>query len=117
MLAVVLIIIVVYLTSSLMKKDTGTKHISELIRQTLPYSGLNKILYKEFLANMNMAIEYKSEIVIAEKLLNRALENLREIALYTVSTDTNVIEEIDELANKIESEFGLVLINETLNAK
>ena len=41
-----------------MKKDTGTKHISELIRKTLPYSGLNKILYKEFLANMNMAIEY-----------------------------------------------------------
>ena len=42
-----------------------------------------------------MAIEYKSHTEVSEKLLNRALENLRELALYTVSTDTSVIEEID----------------------
>jgi len=115
MLAVILIAIVVYMASSLIKRDTSTHSINKLIRDTLPYSGLNKILYKEFLSNINMAIEYKSHTEISEKLLNRALENLRELALYTVSTDTNVIEEIDTLANSINAEFSLVLINETLN--
>jgi hypothetical protein len=62
-----------------------------------------------------MAIEYKSHTEVSEKLLNRALENLRELALYTVSTDTSVIEEIDTLANSINAEFSLVLINETIN--
>ena len=116
MLAVILIALVVYLASSLIKKDTGTKHITKLIRETLPYSGLNEVLYREFLANINMAIEYKSHTEVSEKLLNRALENLRELALYTVSTDTSVIEELDTLANSINAEFSLVLINETINA-
>ena len=112
MLAVILIALVVYLASTLIKKDTGTKHITKLIRETLPYSGL----YKEFLANINMAIEYTSHTEVSEKLLNRALENLRELALYTVSTDTSVIEELDTLANSINAEFSLVLINESINA-
>lgn len=116
MLAVILIALVVYLASTLIKKDTGTKHITKLIRETLPYSGLNEVLYREFLANINMAIEYKSHTEVSEKLLNRALENLRELALYTVSTDTSVIEELDTLANSINAEFSLVLINESINA-
>ena len=117
MLAVILIALVVYLASTLIKKDTGTKHITKLIRETLPYSGLNEVLYKEFLANINMAIEYKSHTEVSEKLLNRALENLRELALYTVSTDTSVIEELDTLANSINAEFSLVLINESINVR
>jgi hypothetical protein len=63
-----------------------------------------------------MAIEYKSHVEISEKLLDRALKNLRELALYTVSSDTSVIEEIDVLANQINAEFELVLINEKLNS-
>ena len=43
MLAVLLVVVMVYLASSLIKKDTGTSHITELIRKTLPYSGLNEI--------------------------------------------------------------------------
>ena len=62
-----------------------------------------------------MAIEYKSHTEVSEKLLNRSLENLRELALYTVSTDTSVIEELDTLANNINAEFSLVLINESIN--
>jgi len=116
MLAVLLVVVMVYLASSLIKKDTGTSHITELIRKTLPYSGLNEVLYKEFLANMNMAIEYKAHTEISEKLLDRALKNLRELALYTVSSDTSVIEEIDVLANQINAGFELVLINEKLNS-
>ena len=61
-----------------------------------------------------MAIEYKSHTEVSEKLLNRSLENLRELALYTVSTDTSVIEELDTLANSINAEFSLILINETI---
>ena len=63
-----------------------------------------------------MAIEYKSHTEVSEKLLNRSLENLRELALYTVSTDTSVIEELDTLANSINAEFSLVLMNESINA-
>lgn len=117
MLAVLLVVVMVYLASSLINKDTETDHITEIIRKTLPYSGLNEVLYREFLANMNMAIEYKTHVEISEKLLDRALKNLRELALYTVSSDTSVIEEIDTLANQINAEFELVLINETLNKK
>ena len=115
MLAVLLVIVMVYLASSLIKKDTGTNHITLLIRETLPYSGLNEVLYKEFLANINMAIEYKSHVDISKKLIDRALRNLRELALYTVSSDSSVIEEVDALANQVNAEFELVLINETLN--
>jgi hypothetical protein len=117
MLAVLLIVIMIYMASSLIKKDTGTEHITEIMRKTLPYSGLNKVLYKEFLANMNMAIEYKSHVEISEKLLDRAIKNLRELALYTVSSDTSVVEEIDTLANQLNAEFELILINESLNKK
>ena len=76
MLAVILIALVVYLASTLIKKDTGTKHITKLIRETLPYSGLNEVLYKEFLANINMAIEYKSHTEVSEKLLNSCTRKL-----------------------------------------
>ena len=48
-------------------------------------------------------------------MIDRALRNLRELALYTVSSDSSVIEEVDALANQINAEFELVLINETLN--
>jgi len=64
-----------------------------------------------------MAKEYKSHVEISEKLLDRAIKNLRELALYTVSSDTSVVEEIDTLANQLNAEFELILINESLNKK
>ena len=85
MLAVLLVIVMVYLASSLIKKDTGTNHITLLIRETLPYSGLNEVLYKEFLANINMAIEYKSHVDISKKLIATLLSMRWAMAIgYTV---------------------------------
>jgi hypothetical protein len=108
MLVVVFLIAVIYMSSKLIKKGVDMDTIQELILETHKYSGINEILYKEFLANINMAREYKAHDDISRKLLERAMNNLEELALYTTASDTTVVEEVDDLIVRITSEFELL---------
>jgi hypothetical protein len=82
MLAVVFLIAVIYMSSKLIKKGVELDTLDSLIRETHKYSGLNEVLYREFLANINMAREYKGHDDISRKLLERAIKNMEELALY-----------------------------------
>jgi len=105
MLAVVLLIAFVYMASKMVKRGVDDEVIYGLIKQTYKYSGINDVLYREFLANINMALEFKEHEEISRKLLDRATGNLEELALYMVSSDTSISEEIETLLLKITIEF------------
>lgn len=108
MLAVVFLIAVIYMSSKLITKGVELDTLDTLIRETHKYSGLNEVLYREFLANINMAREYKGHDDISRKLLERAIKNMEELALYGPSSNSALIEEIDDLLARITLEFELL---------
>jgi hypothetical protein len=93
------------MSSKLIKKGIDPDTIDILIKETHKYSGLNEVLYREFLANINMAREYKNNEDISRKLLERAIKNMEELALYGPSSDSSIIEEIDDILVKLSIEF------------
>jgi len=105
MLAVILLFAFVYMASKMVKRGVDDDIISDLIKQTHKYSGINSVLYREFLANINMALEFKGHEDISRKLLERALGNLEELALYVSSGDTSITQGIEEILLKITVEF------------
>lgn len=113
MLAFVFLIAVIYVTSRVVYIKPSEQRIDQLIKQSLQYSGVNKFLYREFLANINMAKEYKAHEDISGKLLERALGNLEEIASLAGDIDSSYISEIGELIINIKQEFE-ILKDETL---
>ena len=105
MLAVIFLIAVIYVSSKMVKCGSDPDVLNRLIKETHKYSGINGILYREFLANINMAKEFKGHDDISRKLLERAIQNLEELALYTTATDTPVVDEINDIITKIVEEF------------
>ena len=73
MLAVVFLIAFVYMASKIVKRGVDDEVIYGLIKQTHKYSGINDVLYREFLANINMALEFKGHEDISRKLLELSL--------------------------------------------
>lgn len=105
MFAVIFLLAVIYVSSKMVKCGSDPDVINGLIKETHKYSGINDVLYREFLSNINMAREFKGHEDISKKLLERAIQNLEELALYTTATDTPVVEEINEIITKIILEF------------
>ena len=106
MLPVVFLAFVIYITSSLIKPKNDTEQINSLIKESLKYSGINKVAYKDFLVNINMALEYNKHVEQSKKFLHRAINNLDEISLSSVSGDMGVQEEIDTLTVKLLAYFN-----------
>lgn len=105
MLALVFILAIIYMSSKLVKRGTNPDTLDVLIRETHKYSGINSVLYREFIANINMAREFAAHTDISQKLLDRGIGNLEDLALETVPGDTSIIDEIHELVVKIRAEF------------
>jgi len=105
MLAVVFLLAIIYMSSKMVRCGTDPDVINNLLKETHKYSGINGILYREFLANINMAREFSGHEDISRKLLERAMHNIEELGLYVTSTDTSVAEELNEIMNKITIEF------------
>jgi len=105
MLAVIVLAIVIYFASSLVKKRDDISEIHALIRESYKYSGLNQSIHQEFIQNIKMALEHRRNILTSKRFLKRALENLNEIALSSISGDTNVLEEIDTIISAFKTSF------------
>ena len=105
MLALAFLIAVIYMSSKLVKRGTTPTILDGLIKETHKYSGMSEVLYREFLANVNMAREYSAHEDISRKLLKRGLVNLEDLALEYTAGDTSVIDEIHVLIVKINAEF------------
>ena len=58
-----------------------------------------------------MALEYKTNIILSKKLMNRSLINLDEIALSSVSGDTNILEDIDTVISDLKTNFNELYSN------
>ena len=114
MLALILLGLVIYITSTLIKNETNPVEIKNLIKETHKYSGINPTIYKEFLANINMALEYRSHVEISKKLLTRAINNLEEIGLNVVSGDTDIQDKLHNLSIKIVIHFNELHIREEI---
>ena len=106
MLALIFLALVIYMVSSLIKEIPDTEQIHSLIKKSIKYSGLNKTVYREFIANIHMALEHSNEhIELSRKFMKLALVNLDEIALSTVSGDTNVIEDLGVISDQLKIHF------------
>lgn len=105
MLALAFLIAVIYMSSKLVKRGITPTILDGLIKETHKYSGMSEVLYREFLANVNMAREYSAHEDISRKLLKRGLVNLEDLALEYTAGDTSVIDEIHVLIVKINAEF------------
>jgi hypothetical protein len=108
MIAVVVLAIVIYFASSLINRDTDNIIISEinsLVRQSYKYSGLNKDIHNEFVENIKLALEHRTNTELSRKYLNRALENLNEISLSSMSGDTDELEDIDTIISDLRTYF------------
>jgi|TARA_B110001452_G_C15233007_1_gene426980 uncharacterized membrane protein len=115
MIALLLLALVIYTISTLLKKETNTTDIQNIIKETHKYSGINPTVYKEFIANINMALEYRSHVEVSKKLLTRAINNLEEIGLNVVSGDTDIQDKLHDLSVKIVVHFNELHIREEIN--
>tara|TARA_B100001758_G_scaffold141733_1_gene122075 strand:- start:904 stop:1278 length:375 start_codon:yes stop_codon:yes gene_type:complete len=118
MLALIFLALVIYMVSSLIKEIPDTEQIHSLIKKSIKYSGLNKTVYREFIANIHMALEHSNEhIELSRKFMKLALVNLDEIALSTVSGDTNVIEELGVISDQLKIHFEELYVRNEIKRK
>lgn len=112
MLAVIVLAVVIYFASSMISiKENSVTEIHKLIRKSYKYSGLNPSIHNEFIENIKMALEYRANITLSKKLMNRSISNLDEIALSSVSGDTSVLEDIDIIISNIKLHFDELYAN------
>lgn len=102
MIAVVLLLAVIYVTSRITKINTKTDPVEEIIQNVREYAHINGILYREFTANLHMAAEYKGHVDISQKLVERAIHNLEELGMYSKNEEimsklNTVIERLNDL--------------------
>ena len=118
MLALIFLALLIYMVSSLIKEIPDTEQIHSLIKKSIKYSGLNKTVYREFIANIHMALEHSNEhIELSRKFMKLALVNLDEIALSTVSGDTNVIEELGVISDQLKIHFEELYVRNEIKRK
>ena len=116
MLAILFLAIVIFMVSSLIKSEPDTKKIHDLIRQTHKYSGLDQTAYTDFYANIKLALVNLDQEDVSKKSLHRALSNLDEIGLSTVSGDTEVQKEINKINVQLEAYFNELYIRERIKS-
>lgn len=116
MLAVLFLAIVIFMVSSLIKYEPDTKKIHDLIRQTHKYSGLNMTAYKDFYANIKLALDNIPQEDVSKKSLHRALDNLDEIGLSTISGDTNIQGELYKINVQLLAYFDELYIRKRIKS-
>src|SRR6056300_725922 len=101
MISVIVLVVVIYFASSLITtKQNNVVEINKLIRKSYKYSGLNPSIHNEFIENIKMALEYKTNIILSKKLMNRSLTNLEDIDTIISDLKTN----FNELYTNLQSE-------------
>jgi hypothetical protein len=112
MLYVIAIAVFVYILSNITRFDTDTNEITALIRETHQYSGIHEESYGLFYANMQLAMQHKSEV-----FLDKALHHLNEIPLYMSPIDPDVQAEVAALGQEIAVATERVIVKDAMNTK
>jgi 3-phosphoglycerate kinase len=116
MLQVLLIGMVVFMFSKLASYKKENNEVDKIVKETHKYSGIYPTLYRTFQANMNLAIDYMKEEKFnrSQTALVTAVNNLNDIAHYTILTDIDLIDEIAEISDRLGITFERILIQKSL---
>ena len=117
MITVILIGIVVYLVLKMIKRDvddfTDVKAIQKKIHK---FSGVNEEMYEQYLAYINLAKENIKDVKKSKEFFYNSLRILEEIALYGVSGDLDIQDEMTFLIQELGYNFEILLMNSALNS-
>lgn len=117
MITVILIGIVVYLVLKMIKRDvddfTDVKAIQKKIHK---FSGVNEEMYEQYLAYINLAKENIKDVKKSKEFFYNSLRILEEIALYGVSGDLDIQDEMTFLIQELGYNFEILIMNSALNS-
>jgi len=102
MIAVFILLAVIYVSSRISKIKTKMDPVEEIIRDVREYAHVNGILYREFVSNMHMAVDFKGHSDISNKLIERSMHNLEELGMYSKNDEimsklNTIIERLNNL--------------------
>ena len=102
MIAVVILLAMIYVSSRIVKINMRLDPVEEIMRDVREYAHINGILYREFNSNLHMAVEFKRHVNISHKLMERAIHNLEELGMYAKNEEimsklNTIIERLNDL--------------------
>jgi hypothetical protein len=102
MIAVVILLAMIYVSSRIVKINMRLDPVEEIMRDVREYAHVNGILYREFNSNLHMAVEFKRHVNISHKLMERAIHNLEELGMYAKNEEimsklNTIIERLNDL--------------------
>jgi hypothetical protein len=104
-----------YILSKITRLDTSLSTVDSIIKETHVYSGVDERTYRAFLALIQIAKEYRTDVKFSQIYLEKALKMLNDIPLYMSPMDVDVMNELGGISYRLGYEFEQLLMKEALN--
>jgi hypothetical protein len=104
-----------YILSKITRLDTSLTTVDSIIKETHVYSGIDERTYRAFLALIQIAKEYRTDVKFSQIYLEKALKMLNDIPLYMSPMDVDVMNELGGISYRLGYEFEQLLMKEALN--
>ena len=104
-----------YILSKITRLDTSLTTVDSIIKETHVYSGVDERTYRAFLALIQIAKEYRTDVKFSQIYLEKALKMLNDIPLYMSPMDVDVMNELGGISYRLGYEFEPLLMTEALN--
>ena len=104
-----------YILSKITRLDTSLTTVDSIINETHVYSGIDERTYRAFLALIQIAKEYRTDVKFSQIYLEKALKMLNDIPLYMSPMDVDVMNELGGISYRLGYEFEQLLMKEALN--
>jgi hypothetical protein len=104
-----------YILSKITRLDTSLTTVDSIIKETHVYSGVDERTYRAFLALIQIAKEYRTDVKFSQIYLEKALKMLNDIPLYMSPMDVDVMNELGGISYRLGYEFEQLLMKEALN--
>jgi|TARA_B110000305_G_scaffold38290_1_gene39036 hypothetical protein len=115
MMFILLIGAFAYILSKITRLDTSLTTVDSIIKETHVYSGVDERTYRAFLALIQIAKEYRTDVKFSQIYLEKALKMLNDIPLYMSPMDVDVMNELGGISYRLGYEFEQLLMKEALN--
>lgn len=108
MMIIIVIGVFAYIVS---RVDTSLNRVDAVIKETHKYSGIHEVSYNTFMALIQIAKEYRTNVDMSQVYLEKAVRVLCDMP----TMDDRVSYEIERISYRLGYEFERVLIKEALN--
>lgn len=115
MITIIIIATFAYIISKISTIQIKTDTITDLVKETYKYSGIDEESYSLFYTNIQLARQYLKQIHQSHAFLHKAIRHLNEIPLYMPAIEPDIQSDIAELGQKIAIAFERILVEEALN--